>query len=330
MPVDHYIIWIFGCQRSGTTATLEGLGHMADSIVAFREINDVIHDSTRLEVHDAVRLKPLEEVREIFAKQRKRVIVAKPLMESQRARELLSEFPNSCGLWLLRDYRSVAASMMKKWGTEAGFVQLLPILHGQGTWREEGVSAEVVAQVQKLARPNMPIEDGCALFWYVRNSLLFHQRLEANPHLAIVSYEKLVKDPGYLAGKLRQVGIECQVPADFYQETSLHKGKELSVSPRIARLCDGLMERLNAAESAEKEPAPLFGRLGTPSKSAPERAAWRHAVPVLHQVDKLKRRLWESQSTCETYRDQSDDYKRRYHALKERWEAVVEKDDLPS
>lgn len=296
---------------------------MASSVIAYDEINDIIHDCSKLEVHNAIRLKPNSELEAIFAKQRAEVIVAKPLMESQRAAELLDDFPNSVGLWLLRGYRAVANSMIKKWGTEAGFVQLLPILKGQGTWREENVPDWVVEKVHQHANPEMPHADGCALFWYVRNALFLEQNLGAHPRMAVVQYERLVTEPGYLSKQLRSVGIECGLDPDFYTAGSLHKGREIEISEPIAELCDDLEEKLlKAAKAAEsRKPSTIASLRNSPRETIGKPGFWRN-LPVFRRVYRERARANELRAKCDELRRQRDEFKRRHEATRQRLEAV--------
>ncbi len=325
MASEKVVLWIFGCQRSGTAAVLNGLGAMTDSIVAFDEINDVIHDASRLEGCDAVRLKASKELAAIFRKQRADLLVLNPLMESQQAGQLLGDFERSAGLWLMRDYREVAASMIEKWGDQAGFVQLLPILHGTGTWREERVGSDVVEKVRELAKPGMPLADGCALFWFVRNSLFFEQGLEGHPRMVPVSYEKLVSDPAYLGKRLALVGIGCSPGAGFHPKTRVRKEKTLEISAAVAELCDEMADRLREAEGATREPAPEIARLAQgkpPAKLDLEPRGWR-GLPGIKRIYREKARSEELGGRYRAVREQRDLYKRRYEALQQRFDAVT-------
>lgn len=300
---------------------------MTRSVVAFNEINDIIHDPSRLEVDNAIRLKPKKELKKIFARQRRKLIIAKPLMESQRAAELLNEFPNSVGLWLLRDYRAVANSMIEKWGSQAGFVQLLPILYRQGTWREENIPEEIAENVRRFADPKMPHADGCALFWYARNALFLSQRLGDHPRATVVQYEKLVTKPGYLSARLRTVGIECKIKPDFYTNASLNKGNELQISESIAGLCDDLTSKL--VESSNQRPATPRKRLATLTKSraaAEQLSGFWRKLPILRHTYRQRDRADHLREKNIELCDQRDSYKRRYEALKQRFEAIVKRD----
>ncbi|MEM7013769.1 MAG: hypothetical protein AAF585_20065 [Verrucomicrobiota bacterium] len=325
MSDEKVVIWIFGCQRSGTTATLNGLGQMADSVTAFDEMNDIIHDPSRLEEHRMIRLKPAEQLKEIFSRQRSRVIVAKPLMESQRASELLDEFPTSVGLWLLRGYRAVANSMIQKWGDQAGYTQLLPIIHGQGTWREEKVPQNVAEKIRELAKPNMPLADGCALFWYMRNALYHAQHLDSHARVAVVQYERLVTEGGYLTDRLKSVGIHSKVEPDFYNDGSLKKGSEISLSPEIDQLCSNLEQRiLKPPTDRALDTLAIATLRKQPKRELEAQNGIRKAVPFLRNYYQTKSKLCELKERFAKTREQRDLYKRKYEALRQRFDAYID------
>ena len=324
------ILWIFGAQRSGTTATLKGLGQMTDSVLDFTELNDIIHDPGRMEGIDAIRLKPQEELEAIFAKQREKVLVAKPLMESQRAAEILAEYPDSAGLWLLRNYRAVANSMMHKGWEDAGFLQLRHLANRRGSWRDENASDMVVSTVRELLEIDLTRADACALAWWARNTLFFDQNLANHERLAVIQYEKLVSDADHLPEKLRQIGLDCQLAADFYHQASVEKGRALEICDPVAKLCDELTERLTQAESRKRpEPKIRFTLTKPTETAAPNVSGWR-ALPGFRQIYRERARLSALQTKYDEVRTQRASYQRRYEALRQRFEALHSSDPADS
>ena len=62
-----------------------------------------------------------------------RLIIIQPLVESQRAREILDHLCNARAFWIYRNYRDTVSSMAAKWGYTTGAGHLIPILKAEPT-----------------------------------------------------------------------------------------------------------------------------------------------------------------------------------------------------
>src|SRR5262245_20893973 len=103
------VLFIVGCQRSGTTL----LTRLLDTDVGCR----VFREHSELSSADeaaGIRLKPLPEVAAILGRVRAPLVVAKPLVETQNVRSLLEHFPGSRALFMYRGYADVARSDLAK------------------------------------------------------------------------------------------------------------------------------------------------------------------------------------------------------------------------
>jgi hypothetical protein len=238
------ILYILGCQRSGTTLMTR---------IFERDINTKVYaEKCQLTSQDRpkqLRLNPLAEVRVVLAQGHAPLVVLKPLVESQRVHELFTYFEESKAIWLYRHYRDVAASYVTKWG-EGHSVEDLRIIAAStpGDWRSENVSQASVEIVRRLFSEQMDSYDASALYWFVRNSLYYSLDLDAEPRVHLLKYEDLAARP---ADVMQQV--YCFLGRDYPGDrlvsmvhgASIAKGHYVKLSPEIDRLCADLLARLD-------------------------------------------------------------------------------------
>ncbi len=247
-PKTQRIVFILGCQRSGTTMLVR---------IFERDWNaQTYHEQSILSPDAAsLRLLPIAQLERIFARQRAPLIVLKPLVESQHATALLKAWPQGRVVWMFRHYRSVAASNLKKFGERNGIDDLRPLAAGEvENWRADSVPAEVRATVQAHFSENMSPWDAAVLFWYVRNALFFAQSLDRNPQARLCRYETVLDAPlsplrdlyawlgrpfpGEHLARLVHAGAKREIP-DF------------PLSSEVERLAEGLWQQLLAVYAAQ-------------------------------------------------------------------------------
>jgi len=241
--MEKKILFIFGCQRSGTTATINGLEKMEDFKI-FREVNDQIHKREKGKYN--IRIKPTAELLPIFNQLKERVVVVKPLVESQHALNLLEDFPNSNGLWMFRNHAEVVKSMIKKWGPDVGKTMLRVIKNDKtGNWRSEKTD-HVKELVSSINIKRMSSESAASLFWYIRNSFYFKQKLYNNERILLCSYQRLIDQKNYLTELLSHFEyMEKNRLTDFYKRVTEQENSGMQlINPYIKHMCDGQYERL--------------------------------------------------------------------------------------
>jgi hypothetical protein len=106
------ILFIFGCQRSGTTLLTEIFERDFDNTKVYGEFS---HLSSHDKKHH-IRLNPLHLVKAQIDNSRPSLVILKPIVESQNALKLLDYFQNSKVLWVYRHYKGVSLSHIEKWG----------------------------------------------------------------------------------------------------------------------------------------------------------------------------------------------------------------------
>jgi hypothetical protein len=229
-----FVIWIFGCQRSGTTLMERMFRNDLRSVV-FGEFSQLTISPDRSV------LLPLIKVKKKLSSQKARYAVVRPLFESDRARELLDSVPSSTAVWLFRDYKQVVTSMLNKWGADFFEISEKVESDNNGNWRLQHIIDEIKNKVN--CTENIP--DLYSLYWYKRNRIFFEEDLEPKRVLCL-NYTQLVNHPSYCmetilnnAGDHLWNNFSTDVNTD-----SASKIVSISISKDIAKKCDELYEKL--------------------------------------------------------------------------------------
>jgi hypothetical protein len=245
------IAFVAGCQRSGTSMTYR-IFDRDPSAQVFDEVS-VLSNRDRVE---GLRFNDLDNVRNHFRSSPARLIVAKPLVESQRLATLLDAFEGSKAIWMYRNYSDVISSNLKRFGADNGHNDLQPIIDGdKANWRAEGLEHEVVEQIRAFDRSKLSRNDAAALFWYARNSLLFKDGLVDDERVQVCRYEDLVTRPEEVIQGFYHF-LNYPYPnehslAQGISTSSLGKGGDITLSPDVEELCESMYQRLLAL-AAEK------------------------------------------------------------------------------
>lgn len=240
---ERRICLILGCQRSGTTLMVQMLDNDM-RLRVFPELSEVTYASFRL--------RPYSEVRSILSKSRAPVIIMKPLVESQHATRLLSEFEGAKVIWAYRRFQDVASSMVKKFGAESVINDIRFVKDSDASrWIGERVPEHCRQLVTQYYAEDMNPHTAASLSWYVRNQLFFEQGLEKEDRVLLCRYEDLVQHPSSVARKLyNHIGIAY--PGDRIvsevDSTSLGKGAHIEIPEALSAECQELYQRLNSAE----------------------------------------------------------------------------------
>lgn len=236
------ILFIVGCQRSGTTMMTKIFekNFNAKIFSEFSELSSI--DPYK------IRLNPLNMVKDVIENTNYPFIVLKPLVESQNLIELLGYFKSSKALWMFRNYKDVASSHIKKFDINNGIRNLRPIAMNEiNNWRNENVSESTRQLVLNYFSEKMNPHDAAALFWYTRNILFFEQGLHKRCEVNLCKYEDLVFNPHIIIKAIYSfVGFNYQGDRAILAiySSSVDKGRLLSLSPEIERLCNGLYKKL--------------------------------------------------------------------------------------
>lgn len=242
------VLFIIGCQRSGTTLMTRIFERDLRTAV-FGEFSKM----SSLDTIDKIRLNPLHLVKAEIERDRGPLVVLKPLVETQNALKLLEYFPDAKALWMYRDYRDVASSNLAVFGKTNGISNLRAIVqNAPRNWRSENVSDNTRNIVLKYFSEEMNPYDAAALFWLARNRLFFEQGLDRHGRVMMCKYEKLLAEPErMMRGIYRFTGTDYpsdDILVDVRPDSG--KGKSLKLSPAVDLLCRELLEKLDAVYEA--------------------------------------------------------------------------------
>ena len=243
------VVLLLGIQRSGTSL-MYWVFERDLGVKVYREASEL----SSLDQVERIRLNPLPSVREQVERHRLPMIVMKPLVESQRANELLAAFPRAKVLWAYRHYQDVAASNLKAFGPANGISDLQPLLRDDpGNWRSQHSSAETRRTIRDLYTPDMNPHDAAALFWWARMQLFFEQGLDTNPNVLLSRYEDLVTNPPQTMRRVYAF-LERPYPGDHIAKDvnaqSVGKGRVTRLSPIVDELCGDMLTRLDRLNDA--------------------------------------------------------------------------------
>ena len=183
------VLFVVGCQRSGTSL-LAHIFRKDWNVVSFDEISPLSSRDP-----EGLRWNSLPEVRERLLGCRAGMVVAKPLVETQRLSELLDAIPDSRAVWMYRGVDRVASSNLKFFGAKNGHADLAPVLAGDpANWRSEGTTPQQRETIRELAEAGLGDLDAAALFWWLRNSLFFQGRHQGDERVMVLDYDDLLAD----------------------------------------------------------------------------------------------------------------------------------------
>lgn len=241
-PEQKKVLFIIGCQRSGTTMMLRILERDRQS--------SVYGEFSRLSIGPGrTLLKPFDRVKSIVDQDPAPFAVLKPLVETQRLFELFDYFPEARAVWMYRHYKDVISSNLINFGRSNGIDDLRPIAQGDPTnWRSSHASDEVKEVARHYFSESMSALDAAALFWYARNSLYFDMDLPNHPQVMISRYEDMVHDP---RTQLRAIYRFAHQPFPEailrhpIKSSSVGKGEHVQILPEIEQLCQSMLARLD-------------------------------------------------------------------------------------
>lgn len=242
-PVGH--VFVFGCQRSGTTH-VERLFRADPRSAVFGEFSALSVDD------DRTAWRALHEVARDLKCQRATYTVARSLLASHRAVEILDAVTPSVGLFLFRDVDGVVNSMVRKWGD--GFRALSERVEtgADGVWdlRDLWERIEGEADAAGNGDPDQRTRDSYALYWYARNALVLDE--DVRGRLLLVDYADMAAAPAALVERaLAPLGLDPPRVA-FPLATREPSGTRRSVplSPSIRARCDRLYAHLRMLKTA--------------------------------------------------------------------------------
>lgn len=233
-------VYVVGLQRSGTNMLLRGLD--AAPQIEARGENDG-------ELFERFRLRDTATLAGVVGRSRHHLVLLKPICDSHRVDLLLDDplLPNGKALWVVRDVVERARSEVSKFGP-ANLIALRDIAAGRGEtrWQGERLPAATVELVRSFDTETMTPHTAAALFWVVRNQLVFDLGLDARDDVLLVSYDTFAAEP---ETEMRRICSFLDFPFSpqlcaHVTPRSTHGHQPLDIDPRVLTLADGLQVRL--------------------------------------------------------------------------------------
>jgi Sulfotransferase domain len=260
-------VFLVGVQRSGTNMVVRGLERSPDVEV---------HNENDRRVFRRYELRSLAVVREVVERSRARYTLFKPLCDSHRTDELLgldTTMP-ARAIWAYRGMEGRVRSSLAKF-RDHNLTVLADVAAGRSLdrWQAQGIRPDTLELIRSFDWERTSPASASALFWYVRNRLLFDLGLTDRPDLVVVSYRDLVGNPREAIEPVLNLldlrySDELISHIDARETTSSVRATPLDIDPRIRAVCADLEDQLDAVAAAHRSRAVPVSPVVSPSRGA--------------------------------------------------------------
>jgi len=243
-PSDQtQVIFVFGCQRSGTTMIDEVIG-FSPTVTAYGE-GDLPYFFQEGEP-DYLRLIEWQKVKELLGREKSQFTLLKPLYDSQVATDLLHFVTGSKAIWIYRHYLNTVDSHIKNYRNDHdGIIYIKELFdRKKGIWKNENLPGDIIEILNKFNGREINSATGYALFWLARNSLFTH--LQDNPDVLLVNYESIITDPVVQFSQIFNfLGVPFkQKYTGIIHSTAYKKKINFVIDPEMQQLCDEMYDTL--------------------------------------------------------------------------------------
>ncbi len=230
-------VFICGMQRSGTNMLIRAFNRHSETECYYE--NDP-------EAFDNYVLRDEQTVQRLIRRSRAAVVFFKPIADSQHARRMLQTFDGLRVIWLYRWYEDAVNSALRNWKHHFRELQIMIEEPEAAGWRIEELDDEMWALLRHWYAKRISDASVRALLWCVRNQHFFRQRLQEEPRVHLVNYERLVQSPAkemeWLCGL---IGLRYEPSlAEGIHRRSVRKSPPPDIHPEIRALCDAMYRRL--------------------------------------------------------------------------------------
>ncbi len=239
------VIWIFGCQRSGTTF-LENIFRQDLDSAVFGEFSELTIAKDKTVLND------LEIVQTQVLQKNARYAVIRPLFESNRAIELLDLFPNSVGVWLFRDCPHVVDSMLRKWDNRFFEISKKNESDESGFWRLEQLCQKVKTSLDENSAVKPSLAELYARYWIERNKIPLMTEIKNDRRIIFLSYPSFVKSPNLAIDTIMKKAKMPGIWRDFKTDArinSINRSVDLDISKNTLSECKIIYNNLCQIET---------------------------------------------------------------------------------
>jgi len=236
-------VFVAGAQRSGTNMVMNVLD---------RSLETTVYHERDPRAFDRYLMREPEVIDELVARARGRVFVIKALCEMDRLPSLMERYQPAKTLWVYRHYDGAVQSSLRSFSTVAAQVSEVVRDPARGGWMGRGMSDETLGRIRALHHPGMNDASRVALFWYMRNRLLFDTGLATDPRVLPVRYERLLDAPHErLQPMFASIGLEYRRNMGRHVAPPPDRRREPpAIEPTVRRACDELLAALDRAGSS--------------------------------------------------------------------------------
>ena len=233
-------VFIMGCGRSGTTMMLD-IFHSDMRIETLGENDSKIAGNNYMLKY--------EKLTPAIYNSRAAVMVMKPILNSFDAKKILMNYEKAVIIWLLRDYKDMVASSMKKFGNRVALsIKDLIVKNTGGNWISTGIHSETKQILQELDYSAISDLDWMALVWWSVNRTIIIDNLTNQRGFTLLRYENFVDNQYTLLNKIYDsIGLRNELSSsNFVHTKSIGKGSDIELNPIVDRMCSNLKEELAA------------------------------------------------------------------------------------
>lgn len=239
--------FVVGSQRSGTDMVTWTLDKSLD-----------VHrfDETSRSAFVDCRIRPAAIRERLVASSRAKRVIFKPVCDSYRVSQLLSDHADARAVWVYRDFRDVANSAVQRWANNnLRWVQ--EVAAGGGDWGRMQWNRELITpqrqeQIRGWCKTDLNPHGAAAVFWYLVNSTFFSQSLENDSRVTLARYEDLVAAPAVEFKRLcefLEIAYRDEMVAGIFQSSVKRRSKS-PISVEVAQACEELQSRLDGVNQA--------------------------------------------------------------------------------
>jgi hypothetical protein len=181
-------IFIMGNGRSGTTMMIN-IFHRDWRVEALDENDPKIAQNYMLK---------MDKVSNVINFSKASVLVMKPILNSFDAKKILKNYSNAKIIWMVRNYKDMIASSLKKFDTVVSDYMREYVLYGIGSnWITKGLPAETRRILTSLKTSEFSCQSWMALVWWSVNRTVILDDLIGLDRFYLVNYESLVRSPTF-------------------------------------------------------------------------------------------------------------------------------------
>ncbi len=245
---EGFPVFICGMQRSGTNMLIRAFNRHSETECYYE--NDP-------EAFDNYVLRDEETIRRLIRRSRAAAVFFKPIADSQHARRMLHAYEGLQIIWLYRWYEDAVNSALRNWKNHFRELEIIFEEPELARWRIEELDEQMWALLRRYYEQRVSDASVRALLWYVRNQHFFRQRLEEEPRVHVLNYERLVEAPGEeLEWLCRRIGLRYEPRiAEGIHHRSVRKSPPPEIHPEIRALCDEMYGRLEEVFARRRQSA---------------------------------------------------------------------------